>query len=155
MQAIAHYGITSFAVFFLVVVAAAGFGAQFSPTAWYESLAKPSWTPPNAVFAPVWTLLYVGIAVAGWLVWRRTERFVLPLVLWIAQLVLNAWWSLLFFGLHRPDIALVDILVLLVTIIGFAIAARRYSAAASALFVPYAAWVGFATALNFAIVRLN
>ena len=155
MQAIAHHGVTSFAVFLLVVVAAAGFGAQFSPTTWYESLAKPSWTPPNAVFGPVWTILYVGIAVAGWLVWRRTERFVLPLVLWIAQLVLNAWWSLLFFGLHRPDIALVDIVVLLVTIIGFAITARRFSAAASALFIPYAMWVGFATALNFAIVRLN
>ena len=155
MLVIARHGAVSFAVFFLVVAAAAGFGAQFSPTAWYEGLAKPSWTPPNAIFGPVWTILYVGIAVAGWLVWRRTERFVLPLALWVSQLFLNAWWSLLFFGLHRPDIALADIVALLVFILGFAITARRHSAAASVLFIPYALWVGFATALNFAIVRMN
>jgi translocator protein len=155
MLVIARQGVVSFVVFFLVVAVAAGFGAQFSPTAWYENLAKPSWTPPNAIFGPVWTILYVGIAVAGWLVWRRTERLVLPLVLWIAQLFLNACWSLLFFGLHRPDIALADIVALLVFILGFVTTAWRHSRAASALFIPYALWVGFATALNFAIVRLN
>ena len=155
MLAMTRRGVLSFAVFFLLVAVAAGFGAQFSPTAWYDSLVKPSWTPPNAIFGPVWTILYVGIALAGWLVWRRTERFVLPLVLWVAQLLLNAWWSLLFFGLHRPDIALVDIVALLLVILGFAITARRYSVLASVLFAPYALWVGFATALNFAIARMN
>lgn len=155
MQVIARQGVVSFAVFFVAVAAAAGFGAQFSPTGWYENLAKPSWTPPNAIFGPVWTILYVGIAVAGWLVWRRTERLVLPLVLWIAQLFLNACWSLLFFGLHRPDIALADIVALLVFILGFAVTAWRHSPVASVLFIPYAVWVGFATALNFAIVKLN
>jgi tryptophan-rich sensory protein len=148
-------GVVSFAVFFVLVAAAAGFGAQFSPTAWYASLAKPAWTPPNALFGPVWTILYVGIAVAGWLVWRRTERFVLALVFWSAQLLLNAGWSLLFFGLHRPDIALADIVVLLICIFGFVVTARRHSGLASSLFIPYALWVGFATALNFAIVRMN
>ena len=155
MQTIAQRGVVSLTVFVVLVAVAATFGAQFSPTAWYESLAKPAWTPPNAVFGPVWTVLYVGIAVAGWRVWRRKGRFVLALWLWLAQLVLNAWWSLLFFGLHRPDMALIDIVVLLATIVAFVFVARRHSALASWLFVPYAVWVSFATALNYAIVSLN
>lgn len=155
MQTIARRGVVSLAAFVITVAAAATFGAQFSPTAWYEGLAKPAWTPPNWLFGPVWTVLYVGIAVAGWRVWRRTERLVVALWLWIAQLVLNACWSLLFFGLHRPDMALVDILVLLATILAFVFVARRHSVLASWLFVPYAVWVSFATALNYAIVNLN
>jgi translocator protein len=155
MPTIAQRGVVSLTVFVVLVAVAATFGAQFSPTPWYENLAKPSWTPPNAVFGPVWTVLYVGIAVAGWRVWRRTERFVVALWLWLAQLGLNAWWSLLFFGLHRPDMALIDIVVLLATILAFVFVARRHSALASWLFVPYAVWVSFATALNYAIVSLN
>jgi translocator protein len=148
-------GVPSLIVFFLFVAAIAAFGAQFQAGAWYESLSKPPWNPPSWVFAPVWTVLYVGIAIAGWRLWRRTRRFVPSLTIWIAQMVLNGCWSLLFFGLHRPDIALIDIVVLLALIIVFIVTARRHSALASWLFVPYAAWVAFATALNFAIWRLN
>jgi tryptophan-rich sensory protein len=155
MQAIARRGVVSLVVFVMTVAAAATFGAQFSPTSWYENLSKPTWTPPNAMFGPVWTILYVGIAVAGWRVWRRTGRCVAALWLWLAQLVLNACWSLLFFGLHRPDMALVDIVMLLATILGFVFTARRHSVLASWLFVPYAVWVSFASALNYAIVSLN
>jgi benzodiazapine receptor len=142
---------------FLVAVAATAFIAgRFRPGAWYEALAKPSWTPPGWLFAPVWFLLYLGIAVAGWLVWRAGgSGATLPLALWVAQLVLNAAWSWLFFGLHRPGAALVDIVILLVLILAFVVAAYRVSRVAAWLVVPYALWVLFATALNAAIVRLN
>lgn len=155
MSTIAQRGVISLIVFFALVAGAALFGAQFTPTSWYEHLPKPSWTPPNNLFGPVWTVLYIAVAIAGWLVWRRTGRFVVALALWIGQLLLNAWWSLLFFGLHRPDIALFDIVLLLFVILAFIFTARRHSALASWLFVPYALWVGFATALTYAIVRMN
>ena len=145
----------SLAVFVALVVAVALFGARFSPDAWYQQLARPSWNPPNAVFGPVWTVLYAAIAVAGWLVWRAAGRIVLSLQFWLAQLVMNGLWSFLFFGLHRPDLALVDICLLLVLIFAFIVTARQRSLVASWLFVPYAAWVGFATALNFSIWQLN
>lgn len=142
-------------VFLALVAGAAAVGAQFQPGAWYAALAKPDWTPPNWLFAPVWTALYVAIATSGWLVWRRTPRVGAPLALWAAQLVLNAAWSWLFFGLHRPGLAVADIVVLLAAIAGFIVASRRVSPAAAALFVPYLLWVAFATALNVAIWRLN
>ena len=145
----------SLVVFVALVALAASTGAMFEPGAWYEQLSKPSWNPPNAIFGPVWTVLYIGIAVAGWLVWRASGRMVIALQFWIAQLVLNWMWSFLFFGLHRPDLALVDIVLLLATIFAFIVTARRQSRVASWLFVPYAAWVSFATALNFTIWRLN
>jgi len=142
---------------FLVAVAATAFIAgRFRPGAWYQALAKPSWTPPGWLFAPVWFLLYLGIAVAGWLVWRAAGSGApRPLALWASQLVLNAAWSWLFFGLHRPGAALVDIVLLLVLILAFALTAHPFSPGAAWLFVPYGLWVLFATALNTAIVRLN
>lgn len=145
----------SLLVFTALVVLTASAGAFFEPGAWYQQLAKPAWNPPNAVFAPVWTALYVAIAVAGWLVWRRRSRMVPALHLWLAQLVLNWMWSFLFFGLHRPDLALIDVVLLLATIVAFIITAARHSAVASWLFVPYALWVAFATSLNLTIWRLN
>ncbi|MFL6619239.1 MAG: TspO/MBR family protein [Povalibacter sp.] len=148
-------GFPSLILFAALVAAAASAGVLFEPGAWYQHLSKPVWTPPNWVFAPVWTALYVGIAVAAWLVWRRTGRMVLALHFWFAQLVLNWMWSCLFFGLHRPDMAMVDIVLLFAAIVGFIITAARRSAGASWLFVPYAAWVGFASSLNFAIWQLN
>lgn len=143
-------------VFFALVALAAFFGAQFQPGPWFEGLAKPSWNPPNWLFGPVWTLLYIAMAVAGWLVWKRSgERATPVLGLWFVQLVLNAAWSWLFFGLHRPPLALVDIVALLACIVAFAILARRISPVSSWLFVPYVLWVAFATALNATIWRLN
>ena len=148
--------ILSLVVFFALVAVAAFFGAQFGPGAWYEGLAKPSWNPPNWLFGPVWTALYIGIAVAGWLVWKQSgQRRTPALALWIAQLALNAAWSWLFFGLHRPDLALGNILALLACIVAFAVAARPLSPAAAWLFVPYALWVSFATTLNASIWQLN
>ena len=142
---------------FLAAAAATAFIAgRFRPGAWYAALAKPSWTPPGWLFAPVWSVLYLAIGVAGWLVWRAGGRgAVVPLAIWLAQLAANAAWSWLFFGRHRPGGALADIAVLLVLILAFIVAARPWSRGAAWLFVPYAAWVLFAASLNAAIVRLN
>lgn len=123
---------------------------------WYAQLAKPSFTPPNWVFGPVWTTLYIAMAVAAWLVWRTPGKARTPaLALWGVQLALNLVWSLLFFGEHRIGLALVDIVVLLLAIVTTILAFTRLSSVAALLLVPYLAWVGYATALNFAIWRLN
>jgi tryptophan-rich sensory protein len=144
----------SLAVFVALVAAAAFTGAQFEPGAWYEALEKPQWTPPGWLFAPVWTLLYIAIAFAGWLTWRQRATPVTPAsILWFLQLLLNASWSWVFFGLREPTFALVNIVILLTIIVAFIVAAE--SRVAAVLFVPYALWVGFATALNLQIVRLN
>ena len=142
-------------VFLAVTFGAAAFGAQFMPGPWYADLVKPAWTPPNWIFGPVWTVLYVMIALSAWLVWRERPRFGLPLGLWVAQLGLNTIWSWLFFGLERPGMAAIDIVVLLGTIVATAYAFAHVSRIAALLLLPYALWVGFASALNLAIWRLN
>ncbi len=146
----------SLLVFIAFVAAAAVVGSQFGPGPWYLALQKPNWTPPNWLFAPVWTLIYIGIAVAGWLTWRAnsTDR-ARPLALWFVQLILNALWSWIFFGLQRPDVAFADIVLLFMFVCGFILSIRKTSPAAAWLFFPYALWVGFASALNFTIWRLN
>jgi tryptophan-rich sensory protein len=142
-------------VFLALSFAVAFFGARFQPGSWYAELVKPAWTPPNWIFPPVWTVLYAAIALAAWLVWRRSRRIDAALGLWGVQLALNAAWSWLFFGLHRPDLALVDIALLWIAAAAFAVAAWRSSPLAAALFVPYLMWLGFAAALNFSIWQLN
>jgi tryptophan-rich sensory protein len=121
---------------------------------WYPTIATPSWTPPSWIFGPVWTTLYAMMAVAGWLVWRRAG-WCGALVWFAVQLALNATWSPVFFGMHRIGLALVNILSLWLAIAGTTIAFWRVIPAASVLFVPYLIWVSFATALNYAIWRLN
>jgi translocator protein len=146
--------ILSLLVFLMLVAATAFTAAQFEPGPWYESISKPSWTPPGSVFGPVWTLLYIAIAISGWLAWREAEGRSSPaLVLWAVQLLLNAAWSWLFFGLHAPLLALAGIVALLMVIVGFIIVTR--SRLAAGLFLPYALWVAFAALLNLEIVRLN
>jgi translocator protein len=137
--------------------AAAWIGSRYMPGVWHASLAKPSWNPPNAVFAPVWTVLYVLMAVAAWLVWRAAgfAGAGVALTLYLVQLSLNALWSYLFFGLHRPGLALLDICALWGVIFVVAVLFWRESWSAGALMIPYLAWVAFATVLNFALWRLN
>jgi len=142
-------------VFFALTFGVAALGAQFLPGPWYEALAKPSWTPPNWLFGPVWTTLYVMIAAAAWLVWQARPHLDHVLGLWAAQLVLNGAWSWLFFGLERPGLAALDIIALLVAIVATAVAFSRVSRVAALLLLPYLAWVGFASALNLAIWSLN
>jgi tryptophan-rich sensory protein len=146
--------IVGLVVFLALTAAAASFGAMFRPGAWYEVLAKPAWTPPNWLFGPVWTVLYIMIAIAGWLVWR-VHPSGRPIAIWAVALILNALWSWLFFGRQQIGLALVDIVLLWLGILAFVVAAWPRSRLAALLFVPYLAWVGYATALNAAIWRLN
>lgn len=136
---------------------AAAMGALFMPGEWYAGLAKPAWNPPNEIFGPVWTVLYGIMAVAAWLVWQRGGFAVQrrALTLFLGQLVLNAAWTPLFFGLHLLGIAFAEILLLLV-LIGLTMRAFfRVNLPAGWLMVPYFLWVGFATVLNFTLWRLN
>jgi tryptophan-rich sensory protein len=147
-------------VIVLVCFVAAGVGVlamKRGLVEWYPSLAKPSWTPPNWVFGPVWTFLYLTMGVAAWLVWRRAgwAAAAIPLTLFAAQLALNALWTPLFFGLHRPDLAFADIVVLWLAIVAATVAFWRVTPSAAILMLPYLAWVSFASALNFAIWRMN
>ncbi len=125
---------------------------------WYAALRKPSWNPPNWVFGPVWSMLYLLMAVAAWLVWRRrgfAGASLLPLVLFGVQLVLNGLWSVLFFGWHRPDLAFIEIVFLWSAILATMLAFRRVVPLAAALLVPYFLWVTFAAFLNFTIWSMN
>ena len=143
-------------VFFSALVTlAASIGAYFEPGEWYNLLTKPRWTPPNWLFGPVWTTLYIMICLAGWQAWQKDYRLSPPVILWGAQLFLNAAWSGLFFGMHRPGLALICILLLLGCIIGFIQSTYQNNKRAALLFIPYLIWILFATALNFQIWRLN
>ncbi len=136
---------------------AASLGAFFTPGEWYATIKKPSWNPPGWIFGPVWSALYTMMAVASWLVWKR-GRFAAqrrPLVLFLAQLVLNAAWTPLFFGLHWPNIAFAEITLLWLAIAATLASFRPVSRTAAWLLAPYLAWVSFAAALNFALWRLN
>lgn len=147
----------SLIAFFVLVAAGAVTGAMFQPGEWYAALEKPAGTPPNWLFGPVWTTLYVMIAFAGWLVWRvaRSSQRTAALVLWGLQLGLNAAWSWLCFGRHALGWALVDIAALLFAILVLIAIARRVRPAAAWLLAPYALWVGYATWLNWGLYRLN
>jgi tryptophan-rich sensory protein len=141
----------------LLCFAAAAMGGLFPPGDWYASLIKPEWNPPNWVFGPVWTALYVMMAVAAWLVWRRGgwTRQRRPLALFLIQLTLNAAWTPLFFGWQRPGFAFAEILLLWLAIAATLLAFRPVSRTATFLLVPYLAWVSFAAVLNFTLWRLN
>jgi len=137
--------------------AAAALGSLYPPGEWYGTLVKPPWNPPDWLFAPVWTVLYALMGVAAWLVWKRC-RFggaSLALGAFIVQLALNAAWSWLFFGLHRPDLAFAEIVVLWVAILITLIQFWRLMRPAGILLAPYLAWVSFASVLNFTVWQLN
>ncbi len=142
------------APFLFAVAAVAVTGAAFPPGAWYVSLIRPGWTPPNWIFPPVWSLLYVGIAIAGWLLWTtpgaRTGR-----VLWGLQLLLNGLWSWIFFGLHRVGLALLDLSALVATVAVLALWSWRRCRTVAWLMAPYLAWLLYAKSLNVGILLLN
>ena len=147
-------------LFMVLTFTAAALGAWSSfdgVSSWYPTLVRPSWTPPNWLFGPVWTALYTAMAVAAWLVWRRggwSEQR-LALTLFFVQLTLNAAWSWLFFGLRRPGLAFAEIVVLWLAIAATIYLFQRASMLAAGLLVPYLLWVTFASALNFTLWRLN
>lgn len=146
--AVAFFG---FVLACLAVGAIGGWATASSVSTWFPTLAKPSFNPPSWVFGPVWTTLYIMMGTAAYLAWRAGASLTL---FWV-QLGLNLGWSLLFFGLRRPDLAFFEILLLwgfiLATLVGF----WRVNRTAGYLLVPYLAWVSFASVLNFAIWRLN
>jgi translocator protein len=143
-------------IFFLVLTIGGGLLIGFAtrPDDWCVKLSKPWFTPPNAVFAPVWTLIYVIIAIAGWRAFMRNPAG-WPISVWTVALVLNFAWSPIFFRLHRPLAALFVILALLGAIIAFIAMSWPRDGLSALLFAPYAAWVIFATILNAAIWHEN
>jgi len=146
-------------VFWLAVVAAVAFvGSSVTlpkiPT-WYAGLAKPWFTPPNAVFGPAWTILYAMMAVAAWRIGTGSAARMRAATLFGVQLALNAIWSPVFFGMEAPKLGLAVIAALLVALVATLIAFWRIDRLAGLLLVPYLAWICYATALNAAIVALN
>lgn len=139
------------------IAAIGGAATASSVGTWYAALAKPPFNPPDWVFGPVWTALYLMIAFAGWRVWRRRDRpgARAALAAWSLQLALNLAWSLIFFGARMIGAALVEIVVLLAAILLTAVLAWRVDRAAAWLLAPYIGWVGFASVLNAALWRLN
>ena len=141
----------------LACFAAAAMGGLFMPGEWFASLKKPSWNPPGWMFGPVWTTLYTMMAVAAWLVWKcgglAAQRR--PLTLFLVQLTLNAIWTPLFFGLHWPGPAFIEMVLLWLAIAGTIAAFWPINRLAAWLLAPYLAWVSFAAVLNFTLWRLN
>ena len=141
----------------LLCFAAASPGAVFMPGEWFAALKKPAWNPPSWIFGPVWTALYAMMAAAAWLVWQRGgwKEQRKPLLIFLAQLALNAVWTALFFGLHRPGVAFAEIVLLWLAIVATLVAFRPVNRTAAWLLVPYLAWVSFAAVLNGTLWRLN
>ena len=144
--------------FLLVTLAVGAAGSVFTQPnvdGWYATIARPDFNPPNWVFAPVWTALYALMAVAAWRVWRAGGFKTVAMALYFIQLALNFAWSFIFFSVHRIDLALDEIAVLLVFILATTAAFFRRDAIAGLLFLPYLAWTLFAAYLNYAIWLLN
>jgi translocator protein len=141
----------------VAAVAIAGGLATDTTSEWYRRLNRPSWQPPGAVFGPVWTVLYVLIAVAATLAYRDVggPRRRLVLGLFVANLALNLAWTWIFFQGHKPTAAGVEILLLLGTIVALILLVRPHNRAAALALAPYCAWVAFATALTWAIAARN
>jgi benzodiazapine receptor len=144
--------------FVAVCLGAGALGAAVTATSvatWYQQLHKPPFNPPDWLFAPVWTALYIAMAVAAWRVWRRNSGTRPAMALFAAQLALNLGWSILFFGMRQIGLALIEIVVLFIAIASTAFAFAKADRAAAVLLLPYLAWVAFAAVLNFAIWHLN
>lgn len=145
----------SLAAFILIVLTIGMIiGVYFTPGVWYQSLEKPWFTPPNAIFAPVWITLYIIIAVVGWRTWQNDGRGALR-GLWLAQMVLNFIWTPLFFGAHLTVIGFVVLLAVLVCVVAFIIRAWQPDRLSALLFMPYMLWLMIAAALNIGIIILN
>ena len=141
----------------LAIGALGGWVTADSVKTWYTTINKPSFTPPNWLFGPVWTVLYVLMGVAAWRVWckARPDQLRVPLALFAVQLALNLAWSVVFFGAHRIGGAVLVIVGLEAAILATMVAFRRIDGLAALLLVPYALWVVFAAALNIAVWQLN
>lgn len=147
-------------IFIIIPVGAGGLGAIATTPeieGWYRTIEKPSWNPPDWVFGPVWTTLYVMMGIAAWIVWKPhgIKDCAKSLTLFGVQLVLNIAWSWIFFGMHKPGLAFAEIIVLWFAIAATTVAFFKASKMAGSLMLPYLVWVAFASGLNFAIWQLN
>ncbi len=152
--------VVALALFVALCLGIGALGAAVTATSvdgWYAGLAKPSFNPPDAVFGPVWTVLYILMATAAWRVWRAADRETTrgPLTLFALQLALNLGWTVVFFGLQKIGAAVATIVVLDVAVLVTTLAFRTIDRPAALMMVPYLAWVAFATVLNVAIWRVN
>jgi len=143
--------------FIAVCSCAAASGAIFKPGDWYLGLAKPSWVPPMWAFPVVWTILYIMISISGWMVWRKVgfEVGAVGFGIYLLQLVLNAAWSGLFFGMRRIDLAMIEVVVLWASVAALIVAFAPLDATAAWLLAPYLLWVTIAGVLNLSMLRLN
>lgn len=135
-----------------------GFFTVTGVESWYQTIHKPSWNPPNWVFGPVWTTLYVMMGIALWLVWKEDtsrELKMIAFILFGVQLILNFLWSFVFFKLEQPGFAFLEILFMWVAILATIFAFAQVNKTAAWLLVPYISWVSFAAILNFTIWRMN
>jgi benzodiazapine receptor len=150
-------GLAGFVLLCLALSALGGLATSSSVGTWYQTLAKPSFNPPDWVFAPVWTTLYIFMAIAGWRVWRtpNSQLRTHALRVFYVQLALNLLWSFLFFGMQAIGLALVEIIALLVAIVVTTVLLWRIDRPAGILFLPYSMWVAFASLLNSALWVLN
>ena len=141
----------------ILVGASAGLVTATSVREWYPHIAKPSWTPPGAVFGPVWSVLYILMGVSAWLIWRNSTGLTRrrALLIFATQLALNGVWSFLFFGLRNPGWAALEIVLLWSAIVATIFAFARIHRIAAGLLLPYLVWVSFAAALNLAVWNLN
>lgn len=137
-------------------------GMLFTDTgesSWYQELEKPSWNPPGWVFGPVWTALYIMMGIAFYLVWKSEnvskQLKSTAMIFWVVQLVLNFFWTIIFFGAQSPPFAFIEIIVLWLTILVTIILFMRVHKTAGWLMVPYIVWVSFATVLTYTIYQLN
>ncbi|MEM9433400.1 MAG: TspO/MBR family protein [Pseudomonadota bacterium] len=143
-----------FALYFAACAAAATTGAMFQPGAWYQTLDKPNWTPPNWLFPVAWTCLYILMSFAGMRV-ALADGNAFPVTVWALQIALNTLWTPIFFGLRRLQAGMIVILFLWLSVAGFVVAAYPVDPIASLLFAPYLLWVSVAAALNFSVMRRN
>ncbi len=141
--------------FLVLSFATSAVNIAFGPDEWYASLERPFFTPPNWLFGPAWTLLYICMSVAALLVWRRVGLRSAAMAWWFVQLVLNALWTPLFFGLRSPGLALFEMSFMWAAILICMLHFRPISKAAFWLMVPYLAWTSFAWVLNFGFWWLN
>jgi translocator protein len=157
-----NHSLLALAGFGAAALAAGWIGSRYSPKdartkLWYQRLKKPSFNPPQFVFPVVWTALYALMAVSGWRVWRTEDsgERSRALSLWASQLMSNVAWTKLFFGEHRPGLALADVVALESIVVRYIATANKIDRPAAMCFAPYAGWVAFATVLNAGIARLN
>jgi benzodiazapine receptor len=129
-----------------------------SVNTWYRTIAKPSFNPPDSVFGPVWTTLYVLIGISAYLIWQKRamiEHFPRTVAIYFLQLILNLMWSFIFFYAHQIGVALAEIVFLLIFAVVNALIFYKIDKTAGLLFIPYILWISFATFLTYSIFRLN